>query len=159
MKVIKWIALLTGLLASLGLSGCRKPEILDGPGMVYEPPWTAFTLTCSGSSAQYRFWFTVEQREDDLIWLTGSCRDEEGSYENEDGLELSVEDLWKLRWLDLHTLADAGASAEDLEPILDDSSITLSLTLPNGQVVSKNASMTLSLEIYEILLPYFKKGK
>ena len=158
MKVIKWFTLLTSLLASLSFSGCRKPEMLDGPGMVYEPPWTAFTLTCTANSTQYQFWFTVEDRED-VTLVTGACQDAEGAYENRDGIELSGEDLWKLRWLNLETLAAPGESPEDLEPIPDGSSITLSLTLPDGQVVSKNASMTLSLEIYEILLPYFKNSK
>ena len=155
MKVIKWFTLLTSLLASLGLSGCRKPEMLDGPGMVYEPPWTAFTLTCSG---KYHFWFTVEEQEDAAL-VTGACQDADGTYENRDGIELSGEDLWKLRWLNLETLTAAGEFPEDLESIPDGSSITLALTLPDGQVVSKNASMALSLEIYEILLPYLKNFK
>ena len=158
MKVIKGISLLMGLLASLWLSGCRKPEMLDGPGMVYEPPWIAFSLTSSGSSARHQFRFTVEEKED-VSWLTGVCRDEDGIYENQEGIALSVEDLWKLRWLDLHTLEDASELPEDPEHVLDGSKVTLTLTLPNGQVVAKNASLMLSLEIYEILLPYFKNVK
>ena len=141
MKVAKRISLLAGLLAMLGLSGCQKPHMLDGPGMVYEPPWTAFTISQGDS-----FWFTVKG-DGDLTWLTGRCRDAEGVYEETEGIELSAEDLWKLRWMDLHTLDNQGGSGD----------VILSLTLPNGEVVSKKASAELSLEIYELLLPYFKK--
>ena len=133
MKVIKWFTLLTSLLASLSFSGCGKPEMLDGPGMEYTPPWTVLTLTGSD------FCFTVEETG----YVTGSCREGECS-----GMELALEDLRKLQWLDL----------EDAEES-PDSDVALTVTLPDGQVVSKNASMTLSLEIYEILLPYFKNLK
>ena len=133
MKIVKRIALLAGLLAALGLHGCGKPHMLDGPGMEYTPPWTAFTLTGSD------FRFTVEESG----YVTGACPEGEGS-----GMELALEDLRKLQWLDLETAGDFPGSG-----------VTLTVTLPDGQVVSKNASMTLSLEIYEILLPYFKKGK
>ena len=131
MKLIKWITLLTGLLASLGLSGCEKPHMLDGPGMEYTPPWTVFTL--SGSD----FRFTVEEAG----YVTGSCPEGEGS-----GMELALEDLRKLQWLDLEDAQESPGSE-----------VALTVTLPDGQVVSKKVSVTLSLEIYEILLPYFKK--
>ena len=131
MKLIKWITLLTGLLASLGLSGCGKPHMLDGPGMEYTPPWTVFTL--SGSD----FRFTVEEAG----YVTGSCPEGEGS-----GMELALEDLRKLQWLELEDAQESPGSE-----------VALTVTLPDGQVVSKKVSVTLSLEIYEILLPYFKK--
>ena len=131
MKLIKWITLLTGLLASLGLSGCEKPHMLDGPGMEYTPPWTVFTL--SGSD----FRFTVEEAG----YVTGSCPEGEGS-----GMELALEDLRKLQWLELEDAQESPGSE-----------VALTVTLPDGQVVSKKVSVTLSLEIYEILLPYFKK--
>ena len=70
---------------------------------------------------------------------------------------LSAEDLWELRWMDLQMLDVPIEFPEDLEPILDDSKITLSLVLPSGETVEKNASGDLSMEIYQLLLPYFKK--
>ena len=137
------------LLTLLGC-GTQKPQMLDGPGMEYQCPWTAFTL----SGVDY--WFQVTETDTEAL-VTGSCRDQDGRIcESETGIPISAEDLWKLRWLDLHTLEDAREFQEDPEHVLDGSKVTLTLTLPNGQVVAKNASLMLSLEIYEILLPYFK---
>ena len=47
--------------------------------------------------------------------------------------------------------------SEDLEMPLDDSTDRLTLVLSNGEVVEKNVSDDLSFQIYDLLLPYFKK--
>ena len=44
---------------------------------------------------------------------------------------------------------------EDLEMPLDMENVKLTLTLSDGTVVKKNASSNLSIEIYNLLLPYF----
>ena len=125
--------------------------------MEYIPSWTAFTISRSDSSMQYNFWFTVTDDGDQPL-VIGECCDEEGNfYEEEIGTVLSAEDLWKLRWMDLQMLDEPIEFPEDMEPTLDDRKITLSLVLPSGETVEKNASGDLSMEIYQLLLPYFKK--
>ena len=159
MRGIKLFIVLLCCSITMALLGCCKNDrhILDGPGMVYEQPWTAFTISRSDSSMQYTFWFTVSDDGDQPL-VIGECYDEKGNfYEEEIGIVLSAEDLWQLRWMDLQMLDAPIEFPEDLEPILDDSKITLSLVLPSGETVEKNASGDLSMEIYQLLLPYFKK--
>ena len=125
--------------------------------MEYTPSWTAFTISRSDSSMQSNFWFTVTDDGDQPL-VIGECCDEEGNfYEEEIGIVLSAEDIWQLRWMNLQMLDAPIEFPEDLEPILDDRKITLSLVLPGGETVEKNASGDLSMEIYQLLLPYFKK--
>lgn len=159
MRVIKGFLVLLCCGMVLSLAGCSKGKkhMLDGPGMVYEPAWKAFTISRSDSSAQYNFWFTVSDDGDQPL-VTGECYDEEGNaYAEETGIELSAEDIWRLRRMSLQTLDAPEEIPDDLEPILDDSEITLTLVLPSGETVEKNASPELSMEIYQLLLPYFKK--
>ncbi len=132
--------------------------MLDGPGMEYVPPWIEFTLSRSDTYAQYNFWFTVTEADPDTL-VSGACRDEEGTlYEEETGLPISAETVWALRWMDLEQLPDEEEWPDDLERPLDDSSIGLSVTLPGGTVVKKNASSELSMKIYKLLLPYLKNN-
>ena len=107
---------------------------------------------------QYNFWFTVTDDGDQPL-VIGECCDEEGNfYEEEIGIELSAEDLWQLRWMNLQTLDEPSGFPEDVEPRLGESRITLSLMLPSGENVEKNVSADLSMEIYELLLPYLKNN-
>jgi hypothetical protein len=122
--------------------------------MEYAPSWTAFTISRSDSTMQYNFWFTVTD-DDDQPLVIGECCDEEGNfYEEEIGIVLSAEDLWKLRWMNLQTLDEPIEFSEDFEPILDDSRITLSLVLPSGETVEKNASSNLSMENFVFLFSF-----
>ena len=157
MRTNKRIIALICCIIVLSLPGCGKRHISDGPGMEYTPSWTAFTISRSDSSVQYNFWFTVTDDGDQPL-VIGECCDEEGNfYEEEIGIVLSAEDLWQLRWMNLQMLDAPIEFPEDLEPILDDRKITLSLVLPTGETVEKNVSEELSMEIYQLLLPYFKK--
>jgi hypothetical protein len=76
---------------------------------------------------------------------------------DENGIELSEETIWQLRWMNLDKLETAVEWPEDLEMPLDSSEIRLTLVLSNGDVVEKNVSSHLSFHIYDLLLPYFKK--
>lgn len=143
-------------LFSFSLFGCGKKHVLDGPGMVNDQPWKAFTLSRSDSESQYNFWFTVEQG-DFAFLLTGECRDENGEiYNIENGVELSTKDLQYLRDLHLHDLSDviADDSVDDLM-ILDAPMISLVLTLRDGTTQEKHLSEDTSIDIYHRLLPYF----
>ena len=157
MRVMKLVVVLFCCSIALSLFGCSKRHISDGPDMEYKPAWTEFTISRSDSSAQYNFWFTVTDDGDQPL-VIGECCDEEGNfYEEELGIVLSAEDLWQLRWMDLQILDEPIDFPEDMETIHADSRITLSLVLPSGETVEKNASGDLSMEIYQLLLPYFKK--
>ena len=146
---IAWLMTLLGC-------GKEKPFMVDGPGMEYQSPWTAFTISRTDSDTKYSFWFTVTDSGDEAL-VTGQCSDEKGkSYSEEQGIPVSAEDVWKLRWMDLDQLPQEEPWPEDMEMPTDMASITLSLTLSDGTVEKKDASGTLSMEIYEILLPYLK---
>lgn len=154
------LAVLTLLaLFSFSLFGCGKKHVLDGPGMVNDQPWKAFTLSRSDSESQYNFWFTVEQG-DFAFLLTGECRDENGEiYNIEKGVELSTKDLQYLRDLHLHDLSDVieDDAVDDLM-ILDAPMISLVLTFRDGTTQEKHLSEDTSLDIYQRLLPYFENA-
>ena len=141
----------------LSLFGCgkEKPHMLDGPDMEYKPQWTEFTLSRSDSYAQYNFSFTVTEGDTDPL-VIGVCRDQDGNeYDVENGIVLTGDTLWALRRLNLEQLPEEEPWPEDLEMPLDRENITLTVVLSDGTVVKKNASSTLSMEIYQLLLPYF----
>ena len=158
MRVRKLIVLLLCCSIALSLLGCGKRHMSDGPDMEYKPAWTEFTISRSDSSAQNNFRFTVSDDGEQPL-VIGECYDEEGNfYEEEIGIELSAEDLWQLRWMNLQILDEPSGFPEDVEPRLGESRITLSLMLPSGENVEKNISADLSMEIYELLLPYLKNN-
>lgn len=141
----------TWLLTLLGC-GREKPFMVDGPDMEYQSPWTAFTLSRTDSNTQYQFWFTVTD-DGEYALVTGECSDDEGnSFMEKNGIEISTEDLWQLRWMDFDQLP------ENMEQPTDMPNITLTLTLSDGTVEQKIVSSDLSMKIYELLLPYLKNN-
>lgn len=136
--------------------GKEKPHMLDGPGMEYQSPWTAFTISGTDSNTKHSFCFTVTDSADAAL-VSGECSDETGkTYSQEQGVNISDEDVWKLRWMNLDQLPDKERSEDQALPA-DMAGVTLSLTLSDGTVTEKIASGDLSMEIYQLLLPYFKK--
>ena len=110
-KKAQWMVFVVCMAWLLTLLGCEKekPHMLDGPGMEYQSPWTTFTLSRTDSNTQYCFWFTVTDHGDQTL-VTGECCDESGNaYVEKTGIEISGEDLWKLRWMDLDQLPDMDA--------------------------------------------------
>ena len=153
-KKLAVFALLTAF--ALSLFGCRDRHILDGPGMVNDQPWRGFTLTRTDSFSQYNFWFTVQQG-DFAFLLTGQCRDAEGElYTEEEGIELSAEDLQYLRELWLGDLPDATSdTGDDAAFPLDAPEVNLVLTWMDGSEQEKVLPQEISIEIYERFLHYF----
>ena len=134
----------------------EEPTMLDGPDMEYQSPWTQFHLSRTDSNTRYIFWFTVTKTDEGAL-VTGSCQDQDGrNYETETGIPISEEDLATLRLMDLDQLPDEELWPEDLERPTDLSEITLTLTFSDGTEEKKDASGELSMEIYELLLPYLK---
>lgn len=155
MKHKKWTAVALVTTLALSLFGCGKRHMLDGPGMVNDQPWKAFTLSRSDSYSQYNFWFTVE-RGDFAFLLTGECRDEDGQlYTIEEGVELSTEDLQFLRGLKLADLPDEIPDEDDGLLLLDAPLIKMTVTFIDDQEVAKSLSEDASIQIYQRFLPYF----
>lgn len=158
MKRIKPLLLLClGIGMLLVACGKKSKYMVDGPDMECVPQWSEFLLSRSDSSTQNSFWFKVTEQEDTVL-VIGECNDENGNeYVDENGIELSEETIWQLRWMNLDKMETAVEWPEDLEMPLDSSEIRLTLVLSNGDVVEKNVSSDLSFQIYDLLLPYFKK--
>ena len=159
LRVIKGVAMILLCCTALFFTGCRrKPFMLDGPGMEYEPQWEEFPLIRRDSYPQYHFRLSVSQAEDAPI-LTGEYTDEEGNLHLiETGIELSAETLWQLRWMDPEQLETINQEfyVPNLPASIDQSRISFTLTLSDGSVEVKLMVESLASEIYELLSPYFK---
>jgi hypothetical protein len=157
-KVIRFAMLLGATSCFFSLFGCGRKHIQDGPGMINDLNWKAFTLARSDSFAQYNFSFTVEKSGSDYL-LTGDCRDEEGNeYCVEEGIRLSARDIPYLRSLNLGNLPDVAPAAPDEGEeliLLDAPTITLFVTDPDGTVREKAMANDFSIDFYERFLPYF----
>ena len=145
------LGILSPYIQALGL---EEPFMLDGPSMEYSPEWISFSLSGNDSSTLYCFWFTVDE---DKMTVIGECQDRQGhTYTETNGIAVSEETIDKLHQLDLERLQDEEPWPDDLEKPLDEGKITLTLTLSDEDVVKKNASSNLAMEIYNLLLPYFE---
>ena len=92
----KWLtaAVFLIVLAAV-LLGCKKPQVLDGPGMINNQPWKGFTLSHTDGT-RYYFRFVVKESDFGFL-LTGECRDENGDlHVLEEGVELSADNLEKI---------------------------------------------------------------
>ena len=139
-KVIRFAMLMGATACLFSLFGCGKKHIQDGPGMVNDLNWKAFTLARSDSFAQYNFNFTVEQSDTGYL-LTGECRDQEGNgYCLQEGMSLSADDIQYLRTLNLGNLPDAAPASPDEAGdliLLDAPTVALSVTYRDGEFQNK----------------------
>lgn len=157
-KVIRMAMLLGATVCIFSLFGCSKKHLLDGPGMINDLNWKAFTLARSDSFAQYNFTFTVEQSDSGYL-LTGECRDQEGNeYCVQEGMSLSADDIQYLRTLNLGNLPDAAPASPDEADdliLLDAPTVTLSVTYSDGALQDKSMVEDFSIQFYERFLHYF----
>lgn len=132
----------------------EDPFMLDGPSMEYSPKWVSFSVSQIDSSTLYSFWFIVDE---DKMTVIGECQDQQGhTYVETEGIPISQDTIDDLHQLNLEQFPDEEPWPDDLEVPLDASKITLTLTLSDETVVNKNAGGTLVMDIYNLLLPYFK---
>ena len=152
----KWLtaAVFLIVLAAV-LLGCKKPQVLDGPGMINNQPWKGFTLSHTDGT-RYYFRFVVKESDFGFL-LTGECRDENGDlHVLEEGVELSAEDLQFLRDLWLGDLPDAVSSPDDRESVPADApDIKLMLTWVGGTQQEKVLPEDTSILLYSRFLHYF----
>lgn len=131
---------------ALVLSGCTKPHKVDGPGMVNDLPWTAFTLTRTDSNSLCLFRFTVEESDFSHL-LTGEYVDESGSLHTlETGTGLTPEDVTWLRSLRLGDLPKQTA---------ENPADTLEITFRDGIRENREISPDTSTQMYDRFLQYF----
>ena len=152
----------------LSLFGCRRSEpdhtpqeptdseewenILDGPGMVAPMPWCTMELSRSDMYYPYNFNFTLTL-DNGRYLATGYCADEDGNrYETEEGIEIPLE---VIDIFDLGSLSDDRGSSFGDAFVMDAPIISLTLTYGDGTQKEKAIGESLSLEIYQALLPYF----
>lgn len=140
----------------LALFGCREKHLLDGPGMINTLTWESFELSRSDSYYCHNFWFTLKL-DNGYYLLTGECAEEDGNtYKSYDGIKLTNEEADALRRFDLDALPDEVQTEVDEELLLLDApSVKLTLVYADGSQKEKRISESTSLEIYEVLLPYF----
>ena len=148
----------------LSLFGCKQRQpnepsqtegesILDGTGSVAPMPWCTMELSRSGDMYYpYNFNFTLTLDGDHYL-ATGYCVDEDGNrYETEVGVEIPLE---VIDIFDLGSLSDDRGSSFGSSFVLDAPTISLTLTYGDGTQKEKAIGESLSLEIYQALLPYF----
>ncbi len=148
----------------LSLFGCKQRQpnepsqtegeaILDGTGSVAPTHWRTMELSRSGDMYYpYNFNFTVTL-DGGRYLATGYCADEDGNrYETEDGIEVPLE---VIDIFDLGSLSDDRGSSFGSSFVLDAPTISLTLTYGDGTQKEKAIGESLSLEIYQALLPYF----
>lgn len=139
-----------------------KKHILDGPGMenTNRREWSKLDVSCSHSYAQYNFGFDVIDNGMNMLAF-GECRDEEGTiYESREGIELTSKMILALRELKLDELDDVKLCTDPVileAVILDEPSYSLKLTYFKDLQTEKSVTQETVIQIYEILLPLFKK--
>lgn len=157
-KVIRFAMLFGATACIFSLFGCGRKHLQDGPGMVNDLNWKAFTLSRSDSFAQYNFTFTVERCDTGYL-LTGECRDQDGDeYCEQEGMRLSDDDIPYLRSLNLGNLPDLPPASPDEADdliVLDAPVITLSVTYLDGKTQDKIMTEDFSIQFYERFLHYF----
>ena len=134
----------------------RKPDILDGPGMLNTSVWEGFEISRSDSYYQYNFWFALKSSSDCYL-LTGECVDEDGTaYASFDGIKVPNVEAEALREkFALDELSDRTEDADSELIVLDAPVITLTLTYADGSQKQKSIGGDTSMDIYEALSPYF----
>ena len=139
-----------------------KMHMLDGPGMenTNRREWSKLDVSCSHSYAQYNFGFDVIESGMNMLAF-GECRDENGTiYGIREGIELTPKIILALRELRLDELEDVKPRTDsviDEAVVLDAPSYSLKLTYSNDLQTEKAVTQETVIQIYEILLPFFKK--
>lgn len=140
----------------LSLFGCRKPGMVDGPGMVNTQVWESFELSRWDSDTTHSFWFTLKN-DADCYLLTGQCTDRNGkTYYEEEGIQVPNAEAEALRRFNLEALPDRVELLDgDLIPPEDDYEVRLTLIFFDGSRLEKTIDSDTSIALYEELLPYF----
>ena len=163
MKLVKRLAVILLCIATLlSLLSCKIKDrfLLDGPGMENTHTWDSFTVSRSDSFAQYNFYIAVQYDAGGYI-VTGELRDNDGTeYAEEAGIVLPKKACAKIDQLYPGELPDAVPSppAGDDEPfLLDAPMVDIEVVYPDGTHWEKVDDNDFSIQVYEIVLPYFRE--
>jgi hypothetical protein len=146
----------------LSLLSCKIKDrfLVDGPGMENTHTWDSFNISRSDSFAQYNFYIAVQYDAGGYI-VTGELRDDDGTeYAEETGIVLPKKACAKIDQLYPGELPDAvpRPPAGDDEPfVLDAPMVDIVVTYPNGEIQQKVDDNDFSIQVYEIVLPYFRE--
>lgn len=169
MKSILAVAGCVALCAAVCLfAGCargKRPDrpsgkdkhVLDGPGMENTVFWDSFSISRTDSYAQHNFQISVKYYEDRYV-VTGILRDEDGTeYDGE--VELPEEARIQIDKLLPHTLPDVipVESGDDDLIVLDAPEVQIEVAYTDGTLWQKVDENDFSLQVYEIVLPYFEE--
>lgn len=144
----------------LALFGCKKekdPFILDGPGMENPYAWNSFDISRSGDSyAEHNFSITVINGEKGYI-VKGTLL----GYEENEGILLPKDACRKIDALEPGHLPDVADTPlpDDMEDviILDAPDVSIHVAYLNGTLLEKVDEDSFSIEVYNIVLPYFRE--
>lgn len=159
------IIMCLGFIASL--FGCKAKDkyILDGPGMINPSAWYTFAISRSCDSyAQHNFHITVSNEHEGLV-VKGTLLDNDGTeYEDYDGIILPKEACLAIENLNPAELPDfifqetvtSSNSGDEELIILDAPEIEIEVGYADGRLLQKVDENNFSIEVYEIVLPYFR---
>ena len=128
--------------------------------------WNKIIVSRTDSYAQHNFYITVVNDYPKCI-LTGTLRDENDIYEEDDGIVIKGSDAEKIRAWNPDSLPDVDNTAcneeirdilEEVE-ILDASCVSIIVYYVDGTKQKKVDEDNFSLEFYQAVLPYFRKNK
>jgi len=141
----------------LTLFGCKKPEILDGPGMAMEI-WDQFTISQSSDDYSQCYVYTVRHDNNWKYYLIAEVFDYELGYPEKKSIELDDDTVNELISLNLLALPDEAESTLDAE-ILDGTFLNFTVTDVNGKSYKKVISAKDADKIFELIKPYINIAK
>ena len=158
MKFLKKTAVIVMCLSLLlTLFGCKKPKILDGPGMVMEI-WDQFTISQASDDYSQCYVYTVRHDNNWKYYFVAEVFDYELGYLDEKSIELDNDTVNELISLNLLALPDEAESTLDAE-ILDGTFLNFTVTDVNGKSYKKVISAKDADKIFELIKPYINIAK
>ena len=154
------VVILLCIATLLAIFGCKAKDkyILDGPGMVNPYAWDSFYVSRSGDSyAEHNFHITVTDSEKGYI-VRGTLL----NYEEEACILLPRSACEQIDALKPGQLPDAVRVAPeetDVESpfLLDAPQVSIGVSYVDGRQLSKVDQDDFSIEIYQIVAPYFEE--
>ena len=174
MKIFLIVLFCIAIFATVAfISSCeKKPQMLDGPGMINPFAWRSFTVSRSDTYAQNNFYIEVEVCDEGLV-VTGEVIGENGNYREEEGIVLrknEAEAIFELHPADLPdcktdvtessetktTEADSELFPDGVE-MLDGYSVDITVYYADGRTVKKIDEDDFSLKVYSAVIKSFER--
>lgn len=148
----KYFAIAVVVLLAMIMTGCLKPQVLDGDGMERRVYWNEFTVGQSSDVYEENIFYTVVRNEEDFSFYVYDA-------DSDDGKLLHKDTVDSLLAMDLVNFSDKAPVAEspDNEDLFMIDGISRSLTVIDefGYFYNKNISRKEAEQIFALLAPYF----